>query len=151
MPDWSDVVAQAPELAADVRAAFAIGKHCTMATVRADGGPRMSGTEVEFEAGSIYIGSGEHARKTADLVRDPRVALHSQGRDPDADDEWPGEAKFTGVAVEAPTPSHYPPGGRRFRIELESVVFTDTTNEHPPRLRIRLWRPGQELREMFVA
>lgn len=151
MPTWSDFATADPALAAEVRAAFALGKHCTMATVRADGGPRISGTEVGFDDGCIYIGSGEHARKTADLLRDPRVAIHSQGRDPDADDEWVGEAKFTGVAVEAPTPEHYPPGGRRFRIDLQSVVFTDTTNEHPPRLRVRLWQPGRETREMFVA
>lgn len=149
MPSWSEFQVQAPELASDVRAAFAYGKHCTMATVRADGGPRISGTEVEFEDGCVYIGSGEHARKTADLLRDPRVAIHSQGRDPDDDDEWSGEAKFSGVAVQVPTPDHYPPGGRRFRIDLESVVFTDLTEEKPQRLRIRLWRAGRETRTMF--
>lgn len=35
----SELEADDPELAADVRAAFEVGKHCTMATLRADGAP----------------------------------------------------------------------------------------------------------------
>ena len=151
MSRWSEVEAADPALATDIRAAFAIGKHCTIATLRADGAPRISGTEVEFEDGDIFIGSGGHARKTGDILRDPRVAIHSQGRDPDADDEWPGEAKFSGIAVEVATPAHYPPGGRRFRIDLTSAVFTDTTEEQPPRLRIRLWRAGRGTQTMFAS
>ena len=68
-----------------VRAAFAVGKHCTMATLRSDGAPRISGTEVEFEDGQVFLGSGDDARKTLDLLRDPRVAIHSPTRDPESE------------------------------------------------------------------
>ena len=45
--------------------------------LRADGGPRISGIEVEFADGELTFGSMPHARKGADLRRDPRFALHS--------------------------------------------------------------------------
>jgi hypothetical protein len=150
MPRWSDFEVADPDLAADVRAAFAVGKHCTIATLRADGAPRISGTEVEFADGEVFVGTGDEARKTVDMLRDPRVAIHSPTRDP-AGDAWPGEAKFSGVAVPAPVPEHYPPNGRRFRIDLTSAVFTGLTDETPPRLHIRLWRPAHGTETMYRA
>ncbi len=149
MPNLSDLLAADPALHADVQAAFAVGKHCTIATLRADGAPRISGTEVEFEDGNVYIGTGEGARKTVDIAADPRVAIHSPTRDPAADGSWPGEAKMSGIAVQVETPTHYPPGGRRYRIDLTSAVFTGLTDETPPRLRIRLWRPGRDVETML--
>jgi len=140
-----------PELAELVRAAFAVGKHCTMATLRADGAPRISGTEVEFTDEGIFIGSAGDARKTLDLRRDPRVAIHSPTRDSGPDGTWPGEAKLSGVAVEVPAPAGYPPHAVRFRIELTSAVHTGLTDEDPPRLRIRLWRPGRVTQTMYRA
>jgi hypothetical protein len=151
MASFADFEADEPEFATDVRAAFAVGEHATMATLRADGAPRISGTEVEFEGGDIYLGAGEGARKTVDMLRDPRVAVHSPTRDPAPDGTWAGEAKLSGVAVEVPTPEHYPPGGRRFRVDLTSAVFTGLTDEEPPRLRIRLWRPGRATETMLRA
>jgi hypothetical protein len=44
---WEQVEQDAPELAAAVRACFAVRKHCTMATLRADGSTRISGTQVQ--------------------------------------------------------------------------------------------------------
>ena len=151
MARFADLEADEPELAADVRAAFGIAKHCTIATLRADGAPRISGTEVEFDGGDMYLGTGDGARKTVDMLRDPRVAVHSPTRDPAADGSWAGEAKVSGVAVEVPAPEGYPPQGRRFRIDLTSAVFTGLTDEQPPRLRIRLWRPGRATETMFRA
>lgn len=151
MPGLSDLDADDPQLAADIRAAFAAGKHATMATLRADGAPRISGTEVEFEHGQVFIGSGNDARKSLDLQRDPRVALHSPTRDPVSATEWAGEAKLNGVAVPVPVPEHYPPGAVRFRIDLTSAVHTGLSDETPPRLRIRLWRPGRAVETMLRA
>ena len=138
----SELETDDPSLAADVKAAFTRRKHCTMATLRADGAPRISGTEVEFTDGQVYIGTPDDARKALDLRRDPRVAIHSPTIDPIGDD-WEGEAKFSGVAVEV--------GPGRFRIDVTSVVFTGLTDETPPRLRIRLWRPARGVETMFRA
>jgi hypothetical protein len=48
-----------------------------MATLRADGSPRVSGTEVDFLLGEAWLGSMLGAVKAKDLLRDPRVAIHS--------------------------------------------------------------------------
>jgi hypothetical protein len=51
MPSWSDFEAAAPELAARVRRHLDAHTHKTLATVRADGAPRISGTESQFVDG----------------------------------------------------------------------------------------------------
>ncbi len=151
MPGFADFAAEDPELAADVRAAFAVAKHATIATLRADGAPRISGTEVEFADGEVFIGTPADARKAVDMLRDPRVAIHSPTRDPVSPTEWAGEAKMSGVAVQVDSPADYPPDSLRFRIDLSSAVFTGLTDETPPRLRIRLWRPARATETMFRA
>lgn len=150
MATWSEFAADAPELAARVRAAFAVGKHCTMATIRADGGPRISGTEVEFADDGVFIGTDPVARKALDLRRDPRIAVHSPTRDPGLDGSWSGEAKITGAVVEVPTLDSYPPGAVRFRIDLSSAVFTGLSDDGS-QLRIELWRPGRPTETMLRA
>jgi hypothetical protein len=104
-----------------VRARFVVGKHCTMATLRLDGSPRISGTEVEFGDGELRIGSMPNAVKASDLLRDPRVALHSPSVDPPEGQPtgWDGEAKVAGRAVvaESPDDSH------SFVIDISEVVL----------------------------
>ena len=82
MVSWQQVLDEAPEFAATVQARFEIRKHATMATLRKDGSPRISGTEVEFEDGQLRLGSMPGALKARDLRRDPRIALHSPTDDP---------------------------------------------------------------------
>jgi hypothetical protein len=55
MSDWAQVEAGAPTLAASVRGCFDVRKHGTMATLRADGSPRISGTEVQWDDGALWI------------------------------------------------------------------------------------------------
>ena len=149
MSSWAQFQTADPQLAAEIRAAFRVGRHCTMATVRADGGPRISGTEVEFDDdGNVYLGMGADTRKALDLRRDPRVAVHSPTRDPAEDGSWVGEAKLSGRTVQVETPPGYPPGGIRLRIDLTSAVYTGL-NEERDRLRIRLWRPDKGTETML--
>lgn len=90
-----------PELASTIESMFARGRHKTIATLRADGSPRISGIECEFVDGQLQFGSMAGARKVADLLRDPRFALHGPTVDPvgEGPDSWPGEAKITGRAL----------------------------------------------------
>ena len=101
MATWNDVEREEPAFATRVRALFDARKHKTIATLRADGSPRISGIEVEFTDGELTFGSMPAARKGADLVRDPRFALHGPTVDPPEDNPsgWPGEAKVAGRAV----------------------------------------------------
>ena len=93
MPSWSDVEAEAPDLVALARRLFDAHVHKTLATLRRDGSPRISGTEVEFSDGELWIGSMWMAVKALDLRRDPRFALHSGSDDPPG---WSGDAKVGG-------------------------------------------------------
>src|SRR5579864_4003812 len=73
---WRVIEQSVPEFAARVRELFDAGRHKTIATLRADGSPRISGIECEFAEGDLRFGSMPRARKGADLKRDPRFALH---------------------------------------------------------------------------
>jgi len=143
MAQWEDLAAAAPEFAERVRARFAISKHCTMATLRRDGSPRISGTEVEFSAGGPYLGSMPAAVKARDLQRDGRLSVHSPTSDPPdgAPEKWPGEAKFAGRAHEVEQSSGGD-GSHRFRIELSEVVLT-RLGEPADHLVIESWHPDR--------
>jgi hypothetical protein len=148
MAGWQEVKAADAELAADVRRAFTGRKHATMATLRRDGSPRISGTEVEIDdAGDMYLGMMAGSLKARDLGRDPRLALHSPTVDPTEEDPsaWPGEAKVAGVAVDVSDPASED-GSHRFRIDITEVVHTAVAGD---RLVIRSWHPdrGVERRE----
>lgn len=152
MARWSDVEREEPGFAARVRAAFDVRKHKTIATLRADGSPRISGIEAEFQDGELTFGSMSGSRKGADLLRDPRFALHSPTVDPPEDDpsRWPGEAKIAGRAVptgEVEGEESGAAAGQAFRAELDEVVFTGL-NDAGDRLVVEWWRPGQPLRRV---
>src|SRR5439155_3645080 len=95
-------------------------KHLTMATLRLDGSPRISGTEVQFAGEHLQIGSMPGAVKARDLLRDPRVAIHGSTHDPAKSGRWRGEAKVAGRAVEVASSGD----GHRLRIELREAVIT---------------------------
>jgi hypothetical protein len=145
---WRDVEQAVPEFAQRVRALFDAHKHKTIATLRADGSPRISGIEAAFEDGELVFGSMPNARKGADLRRDPRFALHSATIDPVAGSEaqWPGEAKISGRAIAAGTTGDGA-AGDSFRADLADVVHTHL-NEQATLLVVEWWTPAQGLRRI---
>lgn len=147
MATWKDVESAAPELAARARAILDAHKHKTIATLRADGSPRISGIEVQFAGGDLTFGSMPGARKGADLRRDPRFALHSASVDPPADQAaWVGDAKVAGRA-ELVGPLDGPAPGDLFRAEVHEVVVTGL-NADATLLVIESWTPARGLRRV---
>jgi hypothetical protein len=136
MASWSEFESAAPELAEKVRALLDAHKHKTIATLRRDGSPRISGTETAFENGDLHIGSMWQALKARDLQRDPRFALHSGSNEPD---DWDGDAKLAGFAEEYETQSKEPSHG--FRLDLREVSVV-ALNEKRDGLVIDLWTAG---------
>jgi hypothetical protein len=142
---WSQVAAVRPEMAAQVRARFESAAHHVLATLRSDGSPRVSGTEVMFLDGDLAVGSMWMAVKALDLRRDGRFALHSNPGDGSMEG---GDAKVSGRAVEIlgqrhqqfavdrapPSPFHL------FRLDIAQVVHSSL---HPDgdRMVIRSWTP----------
>ena len=132
---------EAPGFAASVEKALRRNKHMTLATLRRNGSPRISGTELELDGGDLYVGMMPASRKALDLQRDPRIAIHGPPADPPDDpSQWLGEAKVSGRAVELPRDSE--DDAHRFRIDIDEVVFTHL-NEAGNRLVIESWHPGR--------
>ena len=145
MATWAEFEAAAPEFASRVRALMTSRKHLTMATLRRDGSPRISGTELEFGDKELRIGSMTGAVKALDLRRDPRVAIHGPTEDPPADAPggWRGEAKIAGTAIEVPSGST----AHHFHIDIHEAVIT-RLNEAGNRLVVESWNPARGYRQM---
>jgi general stress protein 26 len=141
MTCWREFVEAAPEFAQRVEELFTAHKHHTMATVRKDGGPRISGTEVEIGAGELWVAMMPATHRAADLRRDPRIAIHSHSIDPPNGDPgaWSGEAKLSGRAEEL-TDDHR--SSDRFRVDIEQVVLTRIESRE---LMIETWTPQRGL------
>jgi hypothetical protein len=134
---WGEVAGTAPELAERVRELFDAHKHKTMATIRRDGSPRISGIEATFENGQLWLGMMPSSRKTQDLRRDPRLALHSGS----VEGGWTADAKVSGSAIEEPEGSH------RFRIDVAEAVVT-RLGDPPQYLVIEWWTEGRGLQRI---
>jgi hypothetical protein len=143
---WREVEKAEPEFAQRVQALFDAHRHKTIATVRADGSPRISGIETVFEDGELVFGSMASARKGADLRRDPRFALHSATVDPveGSEAQWPGEAKISGRAVAGPLTADQ--DGDRFLADIAQVVHTHL-DPQATRLVIEWWTPAGGLQK----
>lgn len=143
MTSWRDFATAQPELAHRVRERFEIRKHATLATLRKDGAPRISGTEVEFTADGLFLGMMPGSLKALDLRRDPRLALHCPTEDTPQDDpsSWLGEAKIGGRAVEVSDQAGTDEA-HRFEIDILEVVHTSVDADH---LVIETWHPNRGL------
>jgi hypothetical protein len=154
---WDEFSTEAPDLAGAVRRSFDAGKHKVMATLRRDGAPRVSGTEVQFLEGDLWLGSMPGSVKAADLRRDPRVAIHS----PTVDEELAvGDCKVSGRVEEITDPAektawagHYaqdagaapPEPFDLFRVLVDEVARTTVDGDH---LVIESWSTARGLRRV---
>ena len=153
MPSWQAIEQAEPAFAERVRRLFDAGRHKTIATLRADGSPRISGIECEFSDGELRFGSMTGARKGEDLERDPRFALHGPAFHPEEGNEknWPGEAKIAGRATPAGRVTtgegSEQPDGEMFVADMTEVVIT-ALNADATRLVIESWTPERGLRRV---
>ncbi|WP_406403257.1 pyridoxamine 5'-phosphate oxidase family protein [Streptomyces sp. NBC_00879] len=147
---WADFRTAEPDFAETVQKRFQRYKHHVLATVRKDGSPRVTGLEVDFRFGELWLGMMQGSRKAQALLRDPRFAIHAN---PGPDDSMEGgDVKISGRAVEVtdsevldrfvaeagpPEPFHL------FRVEVGDVVQTSVDGDE---LVVRAWRPGGPVR-----
>lgn len=157
---WREVEAAVPDLAGAVRHRMESHRHLVMATIRADGAPRLCGTEVTFWRGDLWIGAMAGSRRVADLRRDPRIAIHSGSDDPP---DWSGDARISGRATivddegvktaylaatghdgsseEAPAPGPW----ELLRIDVSEMATVELTPDGTA-LAVSTWRPGGVVR-----
>jgi hypothetical protein len=78
MTTWREFTEAAPLIATIfARRHAATGNLCLLATLRADGSPRISPCEVFVVGEDLMLGMMWQSKKALDLVRDPRIAVHS--------------------------------------------------------------------------
>lgn len=152
MPSWAEAGQAAPDLAAAVQARFDATGLGLIATIRADGSPRISALEPLFTPQELWLGSMPASRKADDLTRDPRFALHAATVDKNVAE---GDAKLAGRAVraadeasqrrfleafEAKTGYAMPPGDFvLFRADVTEMSFLKPAGDH---LDIDIWTAG---------
>lgn len=141
MTRWADVAANAPELAKTVQRQFESHLHHVIGTVRSDGAPRLSGTEVTFHGDDLTVGMMPGSQKLADVQRDPRVEIHSAPVDIEL---GVGDAKVAGRLVEIPPPDEDQPPGNFFRLDVELVSLVRVESDE---LVLTSWRPDRGVRQ----
>lgn len=148
MGSWADIEKEDPDFARRAKELFDVHKHKTLATIRSDGSPRISGTEVSFIEGDVWFGGMWRSRKALDLLRDPRFAIHGPTVDPSAD--WKGDVKLSGKVDQVADDAHIrakiaedaggdPGKYHLFRADIKEVVITGVAGSY---LKIDMWREG---------
>ncbi|MEU2072751.1 pyridoxamine 5'-phosphate oxidase family protein [Streptomyces sp. NPDC013489] len=147
---WSAFEAVEPAFAETVRERFGQYTHHALATVRADGSPRLSGIEVGFRFGELWLGMMPGSRKARDLRRDPRLSLLANLGE--GTGMGGGDVRVAGRAVEVTDPetvARYvadagePQPFHLFRVDPTEVVRTWVDGDE---LVVRTWSPGRPAR-----
>lgn len=151
---WADLEQDVPDLTGPVRRRFEMGLNKTIATVRRDGAPRISATELEFADGEVTFGMMGGSVKLADVRRDARIAIHcptiEQPEEQTLSPDWPGDAKLAGRAVEvAPLDDNPYAGAGFFRVDITEVVLT-YVGDPRDHLVIESWHEGTGTRRRIA-
>lgn len=153
MASWAQIEVDKAEFAADARGLMEQRVHKSIATLRPDGSPRISGIEARFIDGELSFGSMPNSPKVRDLAADPRFALHSGSHEPDI---WAGDSKFAGTVIEVTEPDikqayvaaagTAPPGDfHLYRTDITEVVVI-RLGDPPDHLVVRRWTPERGVR-----
>ncbi len=100
--NWHSFEQSAWELAAIGRKRIEEPRLVLVGTVKRDGSPRISPVEAFFVSGELMLGMMWRSKKALDLLRDPRLVVHTATCDPDGTD---GDFKAYGRAVDVQDPA----------------------------------------------
>jgi hypothetical protein len=98
---WDAFEQACPQIAQMARERFAKDELVMLGTIRPDGSPRISPNECDFAAGRLFVSMMWQSQKALDLLRDPRVAVHSV---PDTRMNPGGDVKLYGRIVDEQDP-----------------------------------------------
>lgn len=151
---WSAFTGAAPRIASIfARRHAATGNLCLLATLRADGYPRISPIEPRIVEGELWIVGMPRTTKFRDLARDPRFSLHTATVDAQVGD---GDAKIWGLVRDVTDPARQERfaewlfaeagldvRGRRFdhlyAADVEGASSVEIVGGH---LDVTVWRAG---------
>ena len=153
---WSDLQDQQPRLGALAHDRLVAPGVLLVATVRRDGTPRLSPVEPFVLDGDLWLSMLLGSLKAADLLRDPRVLVHSIVTGPDGGE---GEMKVRGTAVDVLDEARQrryadavaaalpwtPEVGRfhLFRVDVDDVTYVRYDNASGDQFVVR-WPAGTE-------
>jgi hypothetical protein len=95
---WKEFRTACPEIAMMAQERFARDQLVMLGTLRTDGSARITPCEVDFAEGHLVLGMMWRSMKALDLLRDPRIVVHSVTCNKDGTD---GDIKLYGRADEA--------------------------------------------------
>jgi hypothetical protein len=98
---WREFEQAVPELAAEARRRFEETKLSLLGTLRKDGWPRISPCEAYIVDGELLLGMIWRSKKALDLLRDPRLVVHSAQCDREGAE---GDVKLYGRVVDVTDP-----------------------------------------------
>ena len=161
MATWTEFTRHAPHVAEIFGRRHAAAHNlCMLATVRADGSPRISPMEPRILEDHLVIVGMPDTTKFRDLDRDPRFCLHTATVDPQVGD---GDAKLWGQVRHLPDAAFH----QRFAqdvfddigLDLRGQTFdpfyvADITSASSleladDQLRVTIWKPGEGEREVM--
>ena len=146
---WSALERGAPELADRVRAQLTRTGVAMLATLAADGAPRLDPIEPFFVEHELLLGVGVRTAKARRLRSDPRCALHALVGGPDAGEP---DVKLHGrvdpSAARAGWWAARPDDADVYRLVIDEAV-TIEWNLAASRMRVSRWAPaaGVSVRE----
>jgi hypothetical protein len=151
MATWNTLTEEAPDIAATAERRIRETGVVLVGTLRRNGWPRISATEPLVVDGDMYLGMMWRSTKALDLLRDPRVVLHTTVRDRN---DVGGDVKVYGNALDVPDPAQrerycvalrehidWAPDGdfNLFRLDITEAGMTRVEGED---MLFWHWRPG---------
>jgi Pyridoxamine 5'-phosphate oxidase len=98
---WDAFERACPEIGELARERFERDQLVMLGTIRLDGSPRVSPNECDFGDGRLFVSMMWRSRKALDLLRDPRILVHSVTINKDGTD---GDVKIYGRAMDERDP-----------------------------------------------
>jgi hypothetical protein len=157
---WDEFAAAAPELAALGEERLRGRELCLVGTLRKNGWPRISPVEPDFVDGELMLGMMPRSPKALDLLRDPRLVVHSVVSKRSGEE---GDFKLYGRALDVREPERRAayratikarigweptePNYHLFAVDIESAGFVTFAE---PRYGLA-WEAGGELRRWSIS
>jgi hypothetical protein len=154
---WDAFEEACPQIATMARGRFLKDDLVLVGTLREDGSPRISPNEPDFAAGRFFVSMMWRSKKALDLLRDPRLVVHSVTANREGTD---GDVKVYGTIVD----EHDPEVREAFRDAIRARIdwAPDEPNFHCFSVDVRgagyirfgddaialAWDPERGLREL---
>jgi hypothetical protein len=159
---WDEFAAECPELAQLGEERLRAKELCLVGTLRKNGYPRISPVEPDFVDGELMLGMMWRSPKALDLLRDPRLVVHSVVSERSGKE---GDFKLYGRAVPIDDPDRRSayraaikaridwepdePNFHVFAVDAESAGFVTFAEPRyglawDPDLGLRRWEIGNE-------